>query len=269
MSLRKYKPPWIDKNLEFYIEESLSVKVLLLRYFLTSHSLTLGELASLEHECLAALERLFRCINSLPTLNSDQYYQSERYDILCWELRIIEDKTSIIIIQGNAPDYSFEDGVYEIPPDLYNALNDFKSFEKQKFEHAMQKLRHADQIIDPLIRAICSIKATIMIDHDQGTTKYSRPLKSESKLPRLKKGGQILICAKGEFNFTKRQAKVIKIMLDNYKSGNEFSVEQDVLEEAESSGTRYIDLFKSRLTSFRQLFERHDTLTDHWRLKLE
>lgn len=88
--------------------------------------------------------------------------------------------------------------------------------------------------------------------------------------PELRNSGRILVCAKGEFTFTKDQAPVVKVLFNQYISGNDFMAEEEIFIAAKRETTSFNSLFKSiKKKPVWQLFERHQHQSDLWRFNLK
>ncbi len=92
--------------------------------------------------------------------------------------------------------------------------------------------------------------------------------KSDSNV-RMINSGSTLVCPKGTFTFSKKQADIVNLFYINYKNGNDFIYSQDVLNAVNRPSVKFTNTFRTKKDSFNKLFKRHPEQKGLWRLSPE
>jgi len=89
----------------------------------------------------------------------------------------------------------------------------------------------------------------------------------DAELPALIHRGLTLRYARGDFTFKKEQAKVIKVLWENYRGDNEYMHEEEVLEKASKGTTTFRNVFRSSWDNFQAVIEQSPESKHLYRLR--
>jgi len=156
--------------------------------------------------------------------------------------------------------------VFPVPFEIFRIVAYASDFSlEQRDEFANEVLGFISQLKEKVLIKAGLADNSAEFEYSEGSSQKDKDFISE---PRLTNAGRTIECSKGTFDFTPPQARVISVMWEKRINPQEFSPEQNILEEAGLSKTSFANVFKSRKKEFDAIFEQHHSMKDCWRLNL-
>jgi len=167
-------------------------------------------------------------------------------------------------------DENYEEKYIEIPVSLYEVYSNFRDFEIGYYLNDHKYIKAFQKTLKFCLRSLELLKEYVIAKNEsslENTGKDENTNKHKNDIEIIDEGRE-LRCPKGEFYFTKSQAKVLCVLWKNYTSGNEFMAEQRVLDNAGLPHSTFPDLFRSN-QGFFEICKKHKKQKDRWRLELD
>ena len=167
--------PWKSRELNHLIDKALAIKKELEKYFLIYHSLSFEEKSKKEHECF----ELLRIFNYEPIRGFVHPYAFiDHYHIDKWEIESVGSNYSLKVFLKQMGESDHLMQAHDISPDLYKSLQELKTYQTQKYESALQKLKYADTYLESLIVTLSALLGE-STNYSKETGEYHKPINDE------------------------------------------------------------------------------------------